>query len=296
MSTRGLHEGVESVCRATDCANPELLVALVVFLLTAAFLLLAGAALVRLRDARDAVAAERRRARAEREAFEQFRRRVSRLETNDLRPPDTDPPSGGGGGTMVAGGASVEPTGLAEVRQAYQETVMSTPHHASEYDETLAENMAEEFNEAVANTVATGSALTPALRATLLRGAAEAKQRREQVLGELEDEEEALERAEQRLRPAVETVECVAERVDDESFVDLVADTEQLDWYEREVEEYVETRQQEIHEHESHHPHWFDYLYGDLQSPHPVLGAATSVLARIEAVRDRVASAAAVRQ
>ncbi|MFB6175536.1 MAG: hypothetical protein ABEI99_00025, partial [Halobaculum sp.] len=95
MSTQGLQEGVESVCRVTDCEHPDLLLALVGFLLTAAFLLLAGAALVRLRDAREAVATERRRARAERDAFEQFHRRVSQLETNNPRPPDTDPPGGG---------------------------------------------------------------------------------------------------------------------------------------------------------------------------------------------------------
>jgi hypothetical protein len=295
MSTQGLQEGVESVCRVTDCAHPELLLALVGFLLTAAFLLLAGATLVRLRDAREAVATERRRAKAERDAFERFHRRVSRLETNDPRPPDTDPP-GGGGGAVVAGSAAVESGNLAAVRRAYDETVMSTPHHAAEYDETLTESMAAEFNGAVASTVASGTTLTPALHQTLRRGATQAKRRREEVLSDLDGEEAALDRAEETLRPAVEATEDVTDQVSDASFVDLVADTERLDWYEREVEELVSARQREIHDHESEHPHWFDYLYGDLQSGHPILGAAMETLHRIDSVRDRVAAAAASQQ
>ncbi|MFB6244120.1 MAG: hypothetical protein ABEH80_08455 [Halobaculum sp.] len=306
MSTRQLDQGIESVCRATNCAHPELLTALVVFLLTAAFLLVAGAALVHLRDAHEAVAAERRRTTAERDAFEQFRRRVSRLETDDPRPPDTDPPGGGAGGTLVARGARVNaarPTtdgggppadGLRAVRRAYDETVMSTPHHAAEYDETLTQSMAAEFTDTVASTVASGSMLTPALRQTLVRGAREAERRREEVLSELDAEEAALTEATETLEPAARATECVD--VDDQStFVDLVATTDRLDWYERDVEALLADRQDQIHDHEADHPHWFDYLYGDLPSPHPVLRAGTRVLREIRTRRDEVASAVARR-
>ncbi|MEZ3115987.1 hypothetical protein RYH80_08655 [Halobaculum sp. MBLA0147] len=293
MSTRGLADGVESVCRVADCGHPELLTALAVLLVTVVALLLAGAALVGLRDAREAVAVEHRRATAERDAFEQFRRRVSRLETNTPATPDVGPPTGGG--AVATASRGVDEDGLVAVRRAYDETVMSTPHHASEYDETLGQSMAAEFTEGIAGTVVGGGHLTPALQTALVRSAEEAERRRTELLSKLDTEETALDRARETLAPAADAVDAVREDATDGGFVDLVAATERIEWHESNVERLLADRQETIQSHEREYPHWFDYLYGDLDVAHPVLSTATGVLADLDDARDTVAAAAARR-
>lgn len=292
MSTRGLEEGVSSVCRVANCGHPELVVAGAVLLVTVVALLAAGLALASLDDAHDAVAAERRRAAAERDAFEQFRRRVARLETDRITPTDgIEPP--GGGGTLVAGGRTDRAGRLAAVRDAYEETVMATPHHATEYDETLTESMAAEFSEGVAGTVASGSTLTPALHRTLLDSAREAQNRREAVLERLDTEESRLREAEDVLVPAAEAAAAVTAS-DPERFDDCVAAVERLEWHENGVTDLVADRQTQIHA-ETDNPHWYDYLYGDVDATHPVLAAAASVLSELEAARDQTIRAATTR-
>ncbi|MEZ3145236.1 hypothetical protein [Halobaculum sp. MBLA0143] len=291
MSTRGLEDSVVSVCRATGCGHPELLAAGVVVLVSVVALLLAGVTLLHLGDAHDAVADERRRAAAERDAFEQFRQRVGRLETNRITPGDhVEPP---GGGTLVTGSVADRGGGLRAVRDAYEETVMSTPHHAAEYDETLTESMAAEFSEGVAGTVASGSALTPALYRTLLDGAVEARDRRETVLDRLDTEERRLREAEDVLAPAADAATAGTDIATDD-FDGCVATVERLEWHEEGVSDLVAQRQAEIHT-ETDNPHWYDYVYGDLDATHPVLAAAASVLADLETARDRAIRAAAER-
>lgn len=289
MSTRGLEDGVVSVCRAASCGHPELLATGAVVLVSVVALLLAGAALLHLGDAHDAVVDERRRAAAERDAFEQFRRRVARLETDRITPADhAEPP---GGSTLVAGSVADRGGGLRAVRDAYEETVMATPHHAAEYDETLTESMAAEFSEGVAGTVAAGSTLTPALYRTLLDGASRARDRRERVLDQLDAEERRLREAEDVIRAAADAATAATD-TDPDSFDDCVATVERLEWHEEGVNDLVAQRQTEIQT-KTDNPHWYDYVYGDLDATHPVLAAAASVLADLETARDRAIRVAA---
>ena len=291
MSTRGLEEGVVSVCRVAGCGHPELVVAGAVLFVTVVALLAAGAALLYLDDAHDAVAAERRRAAAERDAFEQFRRRVARLETDRITPADgVEPP---GGGTLVASSHTDRGGRLTAVRDAYAETVMATPHHATEYDETLTESMAAEFSEGVAGTVASGSTLTPALHRTLLNSAREAQNRRKEVLERLDTEESRLREAEDVLVPAAEAA-VAATAADPERFDDCVATVERLEWHEDGVADLAADRQTQIHA-ETDNPHWYDYLYGEVDATHPVLAAAASVLSELDAARDHTVRAATSR-
>ncbi|ERH12720.1 MAG: hypothetical protein J07HB67_01746 [halophilic archaeon J07HB67] len=295
MSAQSLETGVASVCRATGCRNQEPLVAATVLLTVV--LLATGVTLVRLRNAREAVAAERRRAVAEREAFTQFRQRVARLEASPLSTDDlpgrlpTTTGNAAGETTPDTRGAVGTPgrrdaDGLRTVQTAYEETVLSTPHYETEYDETVTENMAAEFSTAVAATVADGSALTPALRATLLRGAADAADRRAEVVSCLDAEKHRLQATTDVLDSAAT---AAAVRTNDAAVSDCIAAAERLDWHESAVTQLTADRQQEVHSRRSDHPHWFDYIYGGLEVTHPVLATAAETLAAIDDARDRLA-------
>jgi len=301
MSTQSLETGVSSLCRATGCESPELLITGVILL--AVVLVTTGVTLVRLRDAREAVVAERCRAVAERDAFGQFRRRVARLETSPAPvgesstrgslattggPARTATPDarGAAGAAGPPPDSSASDDGLRAVQTAYEETVLSTPHHDSEYGETTTESMAAEFSGAVATTVADGSTLTPPLQTTLLRAADAAADRRAEVLSRLDTEDGRLQEATDVLEPATE---AAAVRVDEADVSDCVAAADRLDWHESAVTDLTRERQREVHAHESDHPHWFGYIYDDLDSSHPILATATETLAAVADARDRLA-------
>ena len=294
LSTSSVEESVESACFAANCGNPDLAAAVAVLCLTGVFLLLSGVVLDRLMDAREAVETERTRTRAERDAFDQFRQRVAKLDSTEPRPPDPTP--SGGGVMALAGGSVADDTALTDARRAYRETVMSTAHYEEEYDETLGENVAEEFSETVASALANGDALTPQLHSALATGADRARSERDELLAALDREEATIEAATEALEPAASAAEGIRESdLDRSTYADLIADFERAEWHEREVESLLADRQTAIHERESERPFWYEYLYGSLPSPYPVLAAGTNTLAALADAKDDLAGAASNR-
>ena len=294
LPTSTVERSVESACYVTDCGSPDLASAAALLCLTAVFLLLSGVVLDRLLDAREAVETERARTRAERDAFEQFRQQVTRLDSTEPRP--LEPSPGGGGVLAVAGGGVAEDTALADARTAYRETVMATAHYEEEYDESLAENVAEEYSEEVASALAGGDALTPQLHAALATGADRARRNRDELLAALDREEATLEAAKEALEPAATAAEGILEAdLDRATYSDLIADYERAEWHERAVESLLSDRQTTVHERESERPHWYEYLYGSLPSPYPVLAAGTGTLAALADAKDELTSAAGSR-
>ncbi len=284
------------MCRVAACDHPDIAVGLAVLGLTAAFLLAVGAVLGRLEVAREALGREVTRTRAERDAFERFRRRVVALEPNEIGRPT---PTGGGTNVLTAsvGAPGGDDGGLAAARAAYRETVMATAHYDEEYDETLAESVAEEFSGAVAGAlVEDGGALTPTLRATLAGGAERAREERAEMLTRLETEESALADAESTLAPAVEAGERTVERdLAHATYTDLVGEYERLEWHEDRVETLLTDRQGRIHDEEGERRYWFDYLYRSLSSPYPVLSAGAETLALVADAKTALTSAASRR-
>lgn len=276
------HELQESACRLTECQHPELVGAFVMLGVTVLALLLAGAALSRLDEARSALAAERERARAELEAFEAFLARVRSL---DAKRPRSD------GGVPLPGQGS-PPDELEPVRQAYRETVMAVSHHDAEFDETLREGMAAELSPEVAAAVTTGGRLTPGLWNALVSHAVAARDRRERILSDLADERDAVERASETIAPAVATAEAI-DTHDEPTASEVIADADRVAYHERQVEALIADRQRTIHETEHERGTWYEYIYGELSTPHPVLSAGTTTLSRLETARDRLAAALA---
>ncbi|QLG61362.1 DUF7260 family protein [Halorarum salinum] len=294
LPASSVEESVESACYVAGCAHPDLVAAGAVLAVTALFLLLSGLVLTRLSDARDALGTERTRTRAERDAFRQFRQRVAGLDPSDPQPPDPTP--GGGGVMAVAGGGVANDASLADARRAYRETVMATSHYEEEYDESLAENVGAEFSETVASALTDGGTLTPQLHAALATGAERARRDRDELLAALDREEATIEAAEDALAPAVAAADEIDERdLRRSSYRDFVADLERLEYHEREVESLLADRQSTVHERESERPFWYDYLYGSLPSPYPVLAAGTRTLSALADAKDELASAASDR-
>ncbi len=277
----------ESACRLTECHHPEIVGAFVAVAVTILAVVLAGAALSRLDDARAAISAERERAHEELEAFEAFVRRVRSLE-----------PTAPTGGPMSDGGVPLAdrtggPDELALVRRAYRETVMAVPHHESEFGETLREGMAAEFSPEVAAAVAAGGRLTPGLHTALIRRGVSAIDRRKRILTDLDEEQTAVETASDTLSPAVETADAVESRAAAADAGELVAEADRIGYHERQVERLASDRQTTVHEVEADRAAWYEYIYGELPSPHPVLSASTATLVRLERARDAVAAALA---
>ncbi|PSQ03734.1 hypothetical protein BRC97_12715 [Halobacteriales archaeon QS_6_71_20] len=273
LSTAPVEEGVESLCRAAACDNPDVAAGLAVLGLTAAFLLAVGAVLARLDGARE----------ADIEAGEVARATPRAAGTDALATP--------------AGGSGADDAGLAETRRAYRETVMATPHYEEEYDETLTENVAEEFSGAVAGAlVEKGGALTPALQATLAGGAERARRQRTELLSRLETEESSLEDARGTLASAVEAAERTVERdLAYAGYSDIVGEYERLEWHERRVETVLSDRQGRVHDEESERRYWFEYLYDSLPSPYPVLSAGTETLSLLSEAKASLTAAASER-
>jgi len=295
LSTAPVEEGVESFCRAAACGHSELAVGLAVLGLTAAFLLAVGAVLARLDGAREAVARETARTRAERDAFERFRRRVVKLDAGEVA--RRTPTPAGTNVLAAARDSGADDDGLVEARRAYRETVMATPHYGEEYDETLAENVAEEFSAPVASAlVEEGGTLTPALRATLSGGAERASRQRTELLSRLEVEESSIDDARGTLAPAVEAADRTVERdLAYASYADIVGEYERLEWHEGRVETLLSDRQGRVHDEERERPYWYEYLYGALPTPYPVLSAGTETLSLLSEAKASLASAASER-
>lgn len=304
LGTGPVEGSLEGLCAATNCGAPEVAVAVGLFLLTAALFLLAGSVLSQLREARDAVSVERTRARAERDAFEQFRQRVIQLDAGHPQPAGPRPEKSAmaaGGGRPPASSASTKTrsapgSDLATVRRAYRETVMETPHFETEYDETLAEHVAEEFTPSVAAAVTGSGTLTPELQTTLANGAATARDRRAKLLADLDQEVAALSAAEDVLNSALGAArEVETDDLGTANYADLEADWERLGWHEEQVESLLLDRQESVRERatgDGEDPgRWFDYLYAPLNVRYPVLATGTDVLERLSRIKSTVAGA-----
>jgi hypothetical protein len=154
----------------------------------------------RLDRARRALDRERRRTADERDAFDDFHRRVREIESV------TAPPAAGSSaaaGRVVGAGAetrtlagsdrfSPETDRLDTVREAYRETVMSVPHFGAEYDEGYAENVAEEFGPELAAALVTGDRFDPLCKRSLLEAVEEGRSRRATLVDALDAEAESL--------------------------------------------------------------------------------------------------------
>lgn len=124
---------------------------------------------------------------------------------------------GGGAGTVVdhsvragGGGSGGQPDD--PVREAYEQTVMDTPHYGDEYGDTYAESVAAEFGPDLAAALAEPRQLTPAVQRQVVAAARDARARRERLLSALAAEREAVTDARAELDAAREALVAVRSR------------------------------------------------------------------------------------
>jgi len=202
---------------------------------------------------------------AERDAFDSFRRSVRSFQTQGPQvvsdPLTIQNPSNAG--TM------------ADIRNTYLETVMSTAHHESVYSESLIESLTAEFGPELAKWLSTESPVTPQLKSLLLGAIDECYRNREQLLKAIETEDDSLSDSYSALVTAVDDGDLSA------SETNLTTLPESL---ERTCERVVAQRQEIINTRQSFtrldgHD-LCTYLYREAPWTYPVLSSVTSLLDR----------------
>ena len=242
----------------------------------------------RLTTAQEAVRRERRRTVDELEALRTFEDRVRAIETESTTA--TDGPAAG-----VAVAAAGPTSGLRRVRQAYEETVMSVPHYAEEYDDTYVESLHEEFNPDLASALTDGTNFNDRCKQATLSVASESQSARQLLVGALDAEEESLREVSEELRPVVEEVADLSIRsYDDEPFGSLDAYRARLHVLEERCDEVAADRQASLFEQRrarwlpSNAPDIARYVYQEASFDYPVMSTVAELTERIRTVRATV--------
>jgi len=247
---------------------------------------------VNVRAALSAIQTEYDAITAEQEALTSFVTRVEEL------PAGGPTPTVGSGGVSVVVATNSQPGAMAEVRDAYQETLMAVDHYDRDYGEPLAENLANELGDGIAGTVLSNDSLSPQVKRVLINSAQNGYTSREQYLGTLDSERTCLEAAGESLE---EVASCCADA--DGSRLRLRSFSELQDRYDRlqdargRLTATLERRQEQLQEgvtfgwQRRDSESVYRYLYRDIDAIFPVLADGTRLLERIETVESRVTTA-----
>ena len=271
-----------------------------------------------IRAARATLRVERRRVVDEREAFRAFRDRVSSIPAadgvtrrdapaNGSRAVGGNRPHGGGTWTPTRG-AAVPGSGLAAVRDAYQETVMAVPHYEAEYDDTYERSLAAEFGPELAYALTRTAGFHAEYRRSLLDAVDTAAAERDAFCDALATETESVERAASRLAPVRDEVEAIDGEVPGRSdsapesaspgFGALDACRARVEALRDDCDRIAARRQRVIADHDRSLalPDDLDlptYCYHDLDASYPVLAAIGRTGDRLDALRRRIERAIA---
>ena len=158
-----------------------------------------------LREATESLDLERRRLVDERQAFEAFRSRISRITPSETPTPSTS-------SRTLQQQKHVAGTRLVAVRDAYRETVMGVPHYEAEYNDTYPQSLAAEFSPEVAVALTQGPVFTERYRGLLCAKTEESIEERKQFKTAIDTERESLTRTADRLRSITEELQTLAER------------------------------------------------------------------------------------
>lgn len=152
----------------------------------------------RIETAIDALDHELNCATVERDAFAQFRSRVTAIEPTPATPSQSAVTPGGDVAVLAGTGSEPDPAARA-VRRAYRETVLSMPHFEAEYDESISQNAAAELGTGLATRLFDDGHLTPRVHDTLLAACDQAIEERETYRETLQTERASLCHARDRL-------------------------------------------------------------------------------------------------
>ena len=248
------------------------------------------------RAAMEAIRAEYDAIVAEQEALSAFTSRVEALST--AGPASTVE----GGGVGVVGATNGGPGGMADLRDAYRETVMAVEHYDRDYGESFPVNIANEFGDGVAGAVLANDTLSPQVKRAVIASAEEGTTRRDRYLDTLDAERERLTEAGDALDTAANRCsELDGDRLRRRSFENLQRRFERLDAERETLESVLERRQEQVQEgvtfgwQRRDSESVYRYLYRDIDATYPVLADGTRVLARMDEVENRLTTALTAR-
>lgn len=225
---------------------------------------------------------ERQQLTDEKRAFERFIKRVERIETT--RP------------QAVASGPVIDvrsTPGLDNVRDAYAETVMSTPHYSDLYDETVSESIAEELGEELAAAIEHRSRFDPQLKRSIREMTSEAIFSRDRLLSELDSEIESIERSERALSDARTELKALGDQpVRQLEFNALRLTRERLSSLREDCDDLAAKRQAEIRKRRrltlADVGSFEQYLYDDCEFSYPILSAIAEIGSVLNRTRSRI--------
>jgi hypothetical protein len=234
-------------------------------------------------DLRASIEAERRVATAEIEAFGAFLDRVESI--SSARPASTPAVQG------VSYDGRREDGGLAAVRSAYEQTVMSCDHYAEEYEDTYAESVTAEFGPEIGTLLTEGSKLQPHLKRALLERVRTCRDDREHLLDMVEMEAESIDAIAPEFRAIRSEVREFAACPDPDaagSYGALEAEWRRLDVLAEQLRELSTTRQRAIvAQRRRFHlpidaPDMPVYLYQDRDDQYPLLSSFVRLQKQIQ--------------
>ncbi|OYR53293.1 hypothetical protein DJ73_07965 [Halorubrum sp. Ea1] len=259
-----------------------------------------------LEDAREALRIERRRVIDEREAFRTFRGRVESVSTEATSPDGSSaaagfrgvagPASGSGAAADAGAGGPAGPpgSGLAAVRDAYAETVMSVPHYEEEYDDTYERSVAAEFGPELAYALTRSAGYHPEYEPALIDAVESAIEERDRLVERLEVEADSLDRAGSRLAAVRREIASLDAAVPDGGFGALDACRARAGVLVEDCDRIAARRQRVIAEHGRDLRLGDDvadlptYLYQSTDATYPVLSAVGSIGDRLDDLTRRI--------
>jgi hypothetical protein len=192
---------------------------------------------------------------------------------------------------------SVSSAGLDEVRDAYEETVMSVPHYEAMYNEPYATNLKQELGPDVATALTEGQSFDQRYKQAVLASVRNAVERRSNLIDAYDQEESSLNRFADDLGAVVtELAELDRETFANLGFGALEARYSRLDVLRSKTTTAIEDRQTGLVSQRRSlqmtisDPDIPSCTYGDLDRTYPVIATAVTVFDAIERLQDHIAS------
>lgn len=254
-----------------------------------------------LNSIRRVLRAERTRTEIEREAFEEFATRITKLQpSNNPSAGDVEHSEPQDAGGVVA--LSYNPRSglcatddLTTIRHAYEETVMSVPFYEAEYGDTYEGSIREEFGPDVATVLTQSDCFSPIAKQLLLAKVDQSRAERETLIETCERERESVDEAAAVLKSIDDELQSVESiPFDDHRFGALEAHWTRLSTLQDKCESVVNMRQATINHHRTEYslpvdaPDICVYLYEELETAYPILYLCSDLARRVENSRQQV--------
>ena len=255
-------------------------------------------------EARAALRVERRRAVDEREAFRTFRGRIESVSTEAASTGGPSAAAGfsGGAGPASGSGAAADASGpvappgsgLAAVRDAYAETVMSVPHYEEEYDDTYERSVAAEFGPELAYALTRSAGYHPEYERALLDAVDAAIDERDRLVERIGVETDSLDRAGSRLATVRREIASLDAAIPEGGFGALDACRTRAGVLVEDCDRIAARRQRVIAEHERDLRLGDDvvdlptYLYQSTTARYPALSAVGAIGDRLDDLTRRI--------